>query len=244
VRDSLKIIEDARSSGLDVTADQYPYTSGSTALAAILQNNAFNDRASAGGTGSTDGERVRIAAAARHPEYEGKTIAELSRRFGLSEEATARRIVEEEQGGAMAIIEMMDENDVRTVMRHPTTMIGSDGLPVGGKPHPRLYGTFPRVIGRYARELKLFSIEEAVHRMTGFPAVKFGLAGRGIIREGAIADLVVFDPQTLIDTATYDSPCEYPPGICHVFVNGTAVVRDCRHTGARPGRAIRFPNRD
>jgi N-acyl-D-amino-acid deacylase len=90
----------------------------------------------------------------------------------------------------------------------------------------------------------LFSIEEAVHRMTGFPAVKFGLAGRGVIREGAIADLVVFDPQTLIDTGTYDSPCEYPTGICHVFVNGTAVVRDSRHTGARPGRAIRFPHRD
>jgi N-acyl-D-aspartate/D-glutamate deacylase len=134
----------------------------------------------------------------------------------------------------------MDEDDVQTVMRHPSTMIGSDGIPtLGGKPHPRLYGTFARVLGRYARELGLFSLEEAVHRMTGLPAAKFGLEDRGVVREGAFADLVLFDPDSVIDVGTFEDPNRYPDGIVHVLVNGTPVVRDGDHTGARPGRALR-----
>ena len=134
---------------------------------------------------------------------------------------------------------MMDEGDVRTVMRHPTTMIGSDGIPLGGKPHPRLYGTFARVLGRYARELGLLTMEDAVHRMTGMPARKFGLAGRGVVRAGAFADLVIFNPETVIDTGSFSDPKRYPNGIAHVFVNGVAVVANGRHTNARPGRALR-----
>jgi N-acyl-D-amino-acid deacylase len=134
----------------------------------------------------------------------------------------------------------MDEADVRTVLCHPTTMIGSDGVPaVGANPHPRLYGTFPRVLGRYARTEGLLSLEEAVRRMTGFPATKFRLRDRGFIRTGYYADLVLFDPATIIDTATYAAPRQYPRGIRHVFVNGIQVVRDGQHTGARPGRALR-----
>lgn len=133
----------------------------------------------------------------------------------------------------------MNEDDVLTVMRHPSTMIGSDGIPAPGKPHPRLYGTFPRVLGRYARDGGVMSIEQAVHRMTGMPAQKFRLTDRGVIREGAFADLVVFDPKRILDTGTYDDPRRYPEGIRYVFVNGTAVVREGSHTHARPGRALR-----
>jgi N-acyl-D-aspartate/D-glutamate deacylase len=125
-------------------------------------------------------------------------------------------------------------------MRHPTTMIGSDGLPtLHGKPHPRLYGTFARVLGHYARDLGLMPLEEAVHRMTGFPAAKFGLVDRGVIREGSAADLVVFDPRRIADVASYADPHHPPAGIEHVLVDGTAVVRGGAHTGARPGRALR-----
>jgi N-acyl-D-amino-acid deacylase len=125
-------------------------------------------------------------------------------------------------------------------MRHPTTMIGSDGIPsLPGKPHPRLWGTFARVLGRYARELGLFSLEEGVHRMTGLPARKFGLRDRGVIRDGAFADLVLFDAARIIDVGTYEDPNHPPAGIHHVFVNGTRVVRDGAHTGARPGRPLR-----
>lgn len=239
VRDSIKLIEAARAEGLDVTADQYPYTSGSTVLSAVLHNNAFNPQGDRGGIARVEPERVLIASAPRHPGYEGKTIAELAAEFGLSPEETARKVDADEHGHTIAILNLMDEGDVQTVMRHPTTMIGSDGIPLGGKPHPRLYGTFARVLGHYARELGVLTMEQAVYRMTGMPAAKFGLAGRGAVRVGAFADLVIFDPATIIDTGTYQEPKRYPDGISHVFVNGVAVVNDGRHTGARPGRALR-----
>ncbi|TML41875.1 MAG: D-aminoacylase, partial [Actinobacteria bacterium] len=117
---------------------------------------------------------------------------------------------------------------------------GSDGIPTfGGKPHPRLYGTFARVLGHYARDEAVLTLEAAVHRMTGMPAAKFGLRGRGVIEPGAWADLVLFDPATIADVATYESPRRHPSGIRCVWVNGTAVVRDGVHTGERPGRALR-----
>ncbi|MEW6297166.1 MAG: D-aminoacylase [Thermodesulfobacteriota bacterium] len=240
VRDSLRLLEEARTRGLDVTADQYPYTSGSTVLSAIVQNNALNEQGVHGGVGRVEPHNVRFASTPRHPEYEGKTLHELSEQFGLPAEAGARRVLEQEGLGAVVIVETMDEGDVRTVLRHPTTMIGSDGIPSSGaNPHPRLYGTFPRVLGRYARVEGLLSLEEAVYRMTGFPATKFRLRDRGFVRPGSYADLVLFDPATIIDTATYAAPRQYPAGIHHVFVNGVQVVRDGRHTGARPGRAVR-----
>ena len=134
----------------------------------------------------------------------------------------------------------MSEEDVRTVMRHPSTMIGSDGIPsLPGKPHPRLWGTFARVLGRYARDIGLLPLEEAVHRMTGLPARKFGLHDRGVIRTGAFADLVLFDAARIADVGTYEDPNHPPAGIHHVFVNGTRVVRDGAHTGSRPGRPLR-----
>jgi N-acyl-D-aspartate/D-glutamate deacylase len=125
-------------------------------------------------------------------------------------------------------------------MRHPSTMIGSDGIPtIEGKPHPRLYGTFPRVLGRYARDEKLFSMEEAVHRMTGFAAATFGLQDRGVIRKGAYADLVLFDPATIIDRGTFEDPKRAPEGIRAVFVNGTLAVDRGKVTGLRTGRVLR-----
>ncbi|MDQ1509200.1 MAG: N-acyl-D-amino-acid deacylase, partial [Actinomycetota bacterium] len=120
------------------------------------------------------------------------------------------------------------------------TMIGSDGIPtLAGKPHPRLYGTFARVLGHYARDEHVLSLEQAIHRMTGMPAAKFGIAGRGIIEPDACADLVLFDPAVINDVATYESPRLHPSGIRTVWVNGTAVMRDGHHTGARPGRVVR-----
>jgi N-acyl-D-amino-acid deacylase len=239
VRESIELIEEARAEGLDVTADQYPYTSGSTMLAAVLHNDALNPQGDRGGIARVEPERVLIASAPFHPEYEGKTIAELAVQLGLSPEDAARKVDIDEQHRAIAILDLMDEDDVRTVMHHPTTMIGSDGIPLGGKPHPRLYGTFARVLGHYAREVGLLTMEDAVYRMTGMPAQKFGLADRGVLRAGAFADLVIFDPATVIDTGTYNDPKRYPAGIPHVFVNGVAVVANGWHTNARPGRALR-----
>ncbi len=131
----------------------------------------------------------------------------------------------------------MDEADVRTVLRHSTTMIGSDEIPSkGANPHPRLYGTFPPVLSRYARDAGLLSLAEAVHRTTSFPTTKFRLPGRGFVPPGYDADFVLFDPTTILDRATYAAPRQYPTGIYPVFVNSVQAVR---HTSARPGRAVR-----
>jgi N-acyl-D-amino-acid deacylase len=183
---------------------------------------------------------VRVASAPRHPEWEGRTIAELATLLGCTPLAAADHIVAEEGPGATAVLEIMCEDDVRAVMRHPTTMIGSDGLPtLDGKPHPRLYGTFPRVLGHYARDAGVLTLEEAIRRMTGFPAAHFGFVDRGVVRTGHFADLVVLDAATVADRATYEAPHRPPEGIAHVLVNGTFVVRDGVHTGARPGRCLR-----
>ena len=237
VRESLRLLEAAQARGLDVTADQYPYTSGSTMLAVFVPREPGG--ASAAPRDPSDGRKVVLASAPRHPEWEGKTLADLAATFGTSTEEAARRVVDEEGTSATVVVHLMDEGDVQTVLKHPSTMIGSDGLPtLKGKPHPRLYGTFPRVLGRYVRELKLLSLEEAIHRMTGLPARKFGLSDRGIVREGAFADLVIFDPPVIEDMATYEDPHRPPAGIAHVFVNGVEVARDGQHTGARPGRPV------
>lgn len=237
VRESLALIEAARAHGLDVTADQYPYTAGSTSLAAVVDNGAF--RGGEGGIGRLAAEDVLIASAPRHPEREGRRLSDFCGEWGLDAQGAAERLVREEGEGCFVVVFVMDEADVRTVMAHPTTMIGSDGVPAGSKPHPRLYGCFPRVLGRYVREERVLDLPTAVHRMTGMPAARFGLAGRGVVRPGAFADLVVFDPARVADTATYEEPCAFPAGIHAVYVNGVAVARDGRHTGARPGRALR-----
>jgi N-acyl-D-amino-acid deacylase len=237
VRESLALIERAQAVGLEVHADQYPYTAGSTVLAAVVQNGGFDGRA--GGLGRVLPESVSIASAPGHPEWEGRSVAELALALGKSPQSAAEHVIANAPG-VTAIMHTMNEDDVRTVMRHPSTMIGSDGIPtLPGKPHPRLWGTFARVLGHYARELGVFPIEEAVQRMTGFPARKFGLRDRGVIRAGAFADLVVFDPARILDVGTYEDPNHPPAGIHHVFVNGIRVVRDGQHTGARPGRALR-----
>jgi N-acyl-D-aspartate/D-glutamate deacylase len=238
VRDSLRLIEQARGRGLDVTADQYPYTAGSTSLFAVLQNGAFRDD-SPGGLGRLEGADVLIASAPKHPEWEGRRLAGLAAEWSLDDEPAARRVVEAEGEACFVVVFTMDEADVRTVMAHPTTMIGSDGVPAGGKPHPRLYGCFARVLGHYVREAQVLDLPTAIHRMTGMPAAKFRLTDRGVLRPGAFADLVVFDPARIADVATYDEPRRAPAGIHAVYVNGTAVARDGRHTGARPGRALR-----
>jgi N-acyl-D-amino-acid deacylase len=132
----------------------------------------------------------------------------------------------------------MDERDVQRILAYDHTMIGSDGLPHDARPHPRLWGTFPRVLGRYARELGLFSLEVAVYKMTGLTAARFGLADRGVVREGAFADLTLFDPATVIDLASFDDPQRPARGIHTVIVNGQPVWSGNGPTGARPGRVL------
>ncbi|MBI1733603.1 MAG: D-aminoacylase [Candidatus Rokubacteria bacterium] len=238
VRDSLKLIEAARARGVDVTADQYPYTAGSTSLFAVAQNGAFRSD-SPGGLGTLAAADVLIAFAPGHTEWEGRTLEELAKTWAVDVEAAVARVLEAEGEACFVVTFTMDDADVKIVMAHPTTMIGSDGVPSGGKPHPRLYGCFARVLGHYVRDETVLDLPTAVHRMTGMPAAKFQLADRGVLRPGAFADVVVFDPARIADVATYAEPRRFPAGIRSVFVNGAAVRDGDRHTGARPGRALR-----
>ena len=235
VRDSLALIDAARRNGLDVTADQYPYTAGSTSLYAVMQNAREGENSLGDGT-----DEIVLASAPSRPDWEGRSLTDLGSEFGCTAMEAGERALEALGQTAVVVIHSMCDDDIRTVLRHPTTMVGSDGVPtLGGKPHPRLYGTFAKVLGHYSRDEAVLPLPEAVHRMTGMPAAKFGLRDRGVIAPGRAADLVLFDPATIADVATYDDPHHNPTGIHAVWVNGTAVFRAGEHTGARPGRALR-----
>lgn len=179
-------------------------------------------------------ERVRITItwSTPHPEIAGRTLAEIAEAWSVTQRQAARRLQP-----AGAIYHSISEDDMRRILSHPATMIGSDGLPCDPRPHPRLWGTFPRVLGRYSREEKLFSLPEAIHKMTGMPARRFGLAGRGLIREGCSGDLVLFDAEKIIDTATFSDPIRPSEGIAGVWVNG---ILSYTAQGATENRAGRF----
>ncbi|HYD76613.1 D-aminoacylase [Ramlibacter sp.] len=201
-----------------VCLDCYPYTAGSTMIR--------TDR------GMLDG-RVLIASSEPHPECAGRDLADIAREWGVDDSEAARRL----QPGT-AIYFLMDEDDVQRILAFDETMVGSDGIPLGEKPHPRLWGTFPRVLGHYSRDVALFPLETAVWKMTGLTARNFGLAGRGRIAVGQHADLAVFDAATIRDAATYDEPTRPAEGIHCVIVNGAVAWEQGRHTGARSGAVI------
>jgi len=180
-------------------------------------------------------ERIKIAItwSTPHPEMAGKTLAEIASEWQVTHLGAARRLQP-----AGAIYHSISEDDMRAILRHPATMIGSDGLPRDPRPHPRLWGAFARVLGRYCRDEALFSLPEAVYKMTGLPAQRFNLDGRGFIREGCAADLVLFDPKTIADTATFSDPIKPAKGIEAVWVNGVLSYTATGATGDRAGQFI------
>ncbi|MCA7086775.1 D-aminoacylase [Cupriavidus cauae] len=178
-------------------------------------------------------DRILITWSASHPEAAGRYLEDLAQEWQRSRREVAQALL---PGGAVYFI--MDEDDVRDILGYPDTMIGSDGIPSDETPHPRLWGTFPRVLGLYSRELGLFPLERAVHKMTGLPAQRFGLEGRGHLAVGKVADITVFDPATIRDCATFDAPTQPSVGVRDVFVAGQATLRGGTPTGNRPGRFV------
>lgn len=217
--ETLALIEAARAEQ-SLGLDAYPYVAGSTIL--------DSDRL-------MDASKVIVTWSKAQPEAAGRDLAELANEMGLSLPEAADAL-----SPAGGIFFSMDEADVQRILAFPGTMIGSDGLPHDEFPHPRLWGTFPRVLGHYARDEGLFPLEVAVHKMTGLSAARFGLTDRGVLQRGAYADLVLFDPETVIDRATFEQPMQPAAGIELVLVNGRAVWRDGATTGDRPGRAVRL----
>jgi N-acyl-D-amino-acid deacylase len=193
-------------------------------------------------------DNIMIAWCPKRQDAEGRRLSEVAAARRLDPLDAVFEILRDAQGVASMILFQLDEGDLRRALAHPHVMIGSDGSALAtsgemsaGKPHPRSYGTFPRVLGEYAREQRVLTLPEAVHKMTGLPARRLGLRDRGIVRVGARADLVVFDSRRIADRATYADPHRYPEGVEHVLVNGSIVVKDGEHTGSLPGRVLTPP---
>jgi N-acyl-D-amino-acid deacylase len=236
---SLEMIEDAVAQGRDVTADQYPYTARSTMLFALVQNGTFSP-GEGGAMGKSSPEEVLLCSVPGQPEFEGRTLQSFVEEFDLPGEDAAKKLLSDISSDILVAAFGMDEGDVRMVMAHSSTMIGTDGLDRGSKPHPRAWGTYPRVLGKYVREEGVISLENAIYKMTHMPATKFNIANRGLIKEGYFADLTLFDPETVIDGATYENSRVGPQGLLHVIVNGQFAVRDGKHSGSRSGRTVRM----
>jgi len=237
VTDSLNQVDHANAGGADITLDVYPYTAGSGPTYQYFDLDDVDLELAA---------CIRIAASSDFPEFSGRRLIDISDETGEPlEDLLVRIITAPGRERTIGIQFTMSEVDVESNLRHPLVMIGSDGIPdLRGAPHPRLFGTFPRVLGHYVRERGVLDLGEAIRKMTSLASDRFGLVGRGRIVVGGHADLVMFDPATVIDTATYDDPMTAPIGIDLVVVNGEIAFRDGVHTYVRSGRALRYRSAD
>ncbi|MHA2246192.1 MAG: N-acyl-D-amino-acid deacylase family protein [Candidatus Hodarchaeales archaeon] len=274
-KETLSLIEEANTQGLNITCDQYPYDRGMTSLITVLPpwvhiggiekildrlknpkdrvkikqdiiegiegwENWIKDLGS---------DRIYISSVKTKPwkDIEGKNLAEITKLKGKPDVfSTLFDLLLEEKGEVSILVGGVNEEDIRRIMTNKYTMIGTDGWgvsPTGilnfGKPHPRFYGTYPRILGKYVRQESLLKLEDAIRKMTSFPAQKLGLQDRGLIRENMYADVVVFDHKTVIDRATYEDPHQFPTGIKHVIVNGEIVVENEKQTEKLPGRILK-----
>jgi N-acyl-D-amino-acid deacylase len=271
--ETLRLIDEARARGVDATIDQYPYTASATSIGAALLpawaqeggRDAVLKRLKDADVrakikfetvaiirderGGGDPKNVVVSSCQFDPSLAGKNLAQITQGRGLPvtlENAAETALWIVEQGGAQGIFHAISEEDLQRILVHPATMIGSDGeIPIFGRnhPHPRSYGTFARVLGVYVREKKLLPLETAVQKMSAFPAQRLGLADRGVLRQGLKADIAIFDPARVRDTATFEKPHSYAEGVTHVIVNGEVVFEQGTMTAARPGKILYGPAR-
>lgn len=268
---TLAMVDSARAIGIDVMMDQYPYNASYTGIGILIPswsmaggieefkkrlkkpalrdsikrgiiNNILYDR------GGADLNRIQFALVDWKKDLEGRTLHDwlVEKNMEPSVDNGADLVIEAQlNGGASCVYFAMDDADVERIMKHPQTMIASDGrlvAPGDGHPHPRWYGTFPRVLGVYAREKKVLTLEDAVRKMTSLPADRLGLKERGRIQENTFADIVIFNPETVIDKATFQKPHQYPEGIDYVIVNGQLAVDQGEFKDIRSGKVLRRKN--
>ncbi len=268
---TLAMVDSARSLGLDVMVDQYPYTASYTSISVLIppwsleggryeafakrcEDPVLRDSIKAGivynimnDRGGGDLKRIQLAKFNWKPELEGKTLYEWAVKEGMetTAESGAELVIQAQlHRGASAIYHAISEEDVKRIMAHPYAMIASDGRITAfekGFPHPRVHGTFPRVIGHFARDEKVITITEAIRKMTSLPAARMGLDDRGLIKEGYKADIVIFDEERIIDKATFEKPHQYPEGIGMVMLNGQIALRDGNLSKERHGVILRGP---
>ena len=265
----MELFDNARDGGLDITYDSYPYTAGQAGVDQTVPNWAqaggietYMARLRDPETRDRIRDEVRAGLGGVKPLWDtwiiaevstdankglvGRSIADVASEREVEPAEAALQIEEEEGSEVSAVVHNRSERDVRFFLSHPLGMIGSDGLAISPtgvhgseQHHPRFYGTYPRILGRYVREESIMSLETAVEKMTGMPAERLCLKDRGRVEEGLVADLAIFDPDTVIDRSTFEDPHQLAGGVPHVFVAGEPVVSDGVHTGARPGRVLR-----
>jgi len=271
--ETLKLIDEARQRGIDVTLDQYPYEASATSIQAALvpqwaqeggikaagermRDPAQHDKIRkeiaervAGERGGGDPRNIFISECTWDKSLNGKNLSEITKARG--NEPTGENAAETvmwivEQGGCRGVFHAIGEEDIERVMKYPWTMVASDGevaIPGRGVIHPRSYGTFARVLGVYVRERHIITLEDAIRKMTSLPAQRVGIVDRGVLRPGLRADIVIFDPDKVHDTATYDDPHQYAVGYKGVIVNGQVVYENGEMTSARPGRVLYGPGK-
>ena len=267
--ETLRLVEEARARGVDVTIDEYPYTASSTGTSALFPQwslaggqKALLERLSAADQrarikaeiverikvdrGGGDPKNVVMANCSFDPTLDGKNLAEITAARGRPvnfDTAAETAIQIQQKGGCQAVYHAISEDDIARILKSPYTMIGSDGeIPEFGKgmPHPRSYGTNARVLARYVREMHVITLEDAIRKMSGYPAERLRLLDRGLLRPGMKADIVIFDPAKIQDKADYAHPHQYAEGVRDVIVNGQVVISGGRLTAARPGRVLRL----
>jgi dihydroorotase/N-acyl-D-amino-acid deacylase len=255
---------------VDATIDQYPYTASSTSIqAALIPAYALEGgrekvlerlkssmrselkketaRLIMDERGGGDPQNVQIASCGWDHSLDGKRLGDITKGRGLAptiENAAETALWIVEQGGCSGIFHAINEEDLQRILKHPATMISSDGeIPIFGRanPHPRSYGSNARVLGRYVRDLKVITLEDAIRKMTAFPAARLGLGDRGTLKEGMKADVAIFDPNTIRDKATFEQPHQYAEGVSTVIVNGQVAFENGNMTAARPGRVLYGP---
>jgi N-acyl-D-aspartate/D-glutamate deacylase len=269
VKESLALMEAARERGVEVNCDVYPYLAGMTTLTSLLPPSALEggvEQMLCRLANPEDSRRIEreieqgipgwenwiqslgwgnivISECERKKEVEGLSLEEISRRSGVTPCEALFGLLRETSGTATMLLFGVNEEDLRTVVKSPLSCIASDSWVIapkgGGKPHPRAYGTFPRFLRTFVRENGDLTWEDAIRKITSMPAAKAGIACRGLVKEGFWADLVLFNPQTIRDRATFSDPHQFPEGITHVFVNGEPVVEDGQPTGRRPGKVLK-----
>lgn len=265
--EALEKLTAARSAGVNIGADQYPYAASATTLSAVVPQWAHAGGAAAllrrlrapelrarlsteigvamAAREGADGIMVSNCRSERNRGLSGQTITQIAAAWGCHPAEAVLRLIVEEEGGIGAIFFSMTEEDVTTILADPHVSVGSDGhglnaeAAAGEATHPRSYGTFARVLGRYVRGKNVLTLAAAVHKMSGLPAGRLGLTDRGLVRPGFAADLVLFDPETVIDLADYADPHRYATGVVHLLVDGEPVIWDGMLTGRRPGRVLR-----
>lgn len=268
-RETLRMIEEARERGIDIICEAYPYVMSSTFLHALLPSWAqeggvlklldrlrvpenrrrIKEEFEKGIPGwanlyeAAGWDGILIASVKKKKDLEGKTVEQIANTRKVEPAEVVFDVLLEEDGDVMMVCFGMSEEDVTNILKHPISMVGSDSLPCPGKPHPRTFGAFPRILSKYVRQDQALTLPDAIRKMTAMPAQRLGLTDRGVLKLGMWADITVFDPQTVEDKATIAEPRQYPTGIPYVLVNGQIAVREGRFTGALAGKVLRktFP---